>query len=195
MPDARGRRRRKIAVRPWLRSIHRDVGYFVVGLTFIYALSGLAVNHIGQWDPNFTQVEQRHQVATPIAKDEPSAARHVLSELGVPEEPTEVYAVDDGQLDIVLEHRTLHVNTQTGVVLEDGQEPRVFLRLANWLHLNRGKKAWTYVADAYAVLLLYLASSGLFMLPGRKGLKGRGALIAIAGGLVPILYVTLAGGP
>ena len=32
------------------------------------------------------------------------------------------------------------------------------------LHLNRGKKAWTYVADTYAVILLYLAVSGLFMI-------------------------------
>ena len=39
-------RRFRIRWRPWLRAIHRDVGYFSVGLTFIYALSGLAVNHI-----------------------------------------------------------------------------------------------------------------------------------------------------
>ena len=26
--------------------IHRDVGYLVVGLTLIYAISGIAVNHI-----------------------------------------------------------------------------------------------------------------------------------------------------
>ena len=36
-------------VRPWLRAIHRDVGYIAVGLTFIYALSGLAVNHLTDW--------------------------------------------------------------------------------------------------------------------------------------------------
>ena len=51
--------------------------------------------------------------------------------------------------------------------------------MANWLHLNRGKKAWTYVADSYAAFLLFLAFSGLFMIPGRKGLIGRGAIIAL----------------
>ncbi len=60
-------------------------------------------------------------------------------------------------------------------MIEEGQKPRFFLRLANWLHLNRGKKAWSYVADTYAVILLFLASSGLFMIPGKKGIKGRGA--------------------
>ena len=81
------------------------------------------------------------------------------------------------------------------MVVEEGQTPRLLLRVANWLHLNRGKQAWTYVADAYAVLLLYLAASGLFMLPGRKGLLGRGGLIALAGAAVPIVYVVLSGGP
>ena len=42
---------------------------------------------------------------------------------------------------------------------------------------------------------LYLAISGLFMIPGRKGLVGRGALIAALGAAVPVGYVVLSGGP
>jgi hypothetical protein len=45
------------------------------------------------------------------------------------------------------------------------------------------------------VLLLFLATSGLFMLPGRKGLLGRGAILALLGAAVPIVYVVLSGGP
>jgi hypothetical protein len=44
--------------RGWLRAIHRDVGYLAVGLTLIYAMSGLAINHIQDWDPNFTTYEK-----------------------------------------------------------------------------------------------------------------------------------------
>jgi hypothetical protein len=43
--------------------------------------------------------------------------------------------------------------------------------------------------------LLYLAISGLFMIPGRKGLLGRGAVIVALGAAVPIAYVLLSGGP
>lgn len=189
------RARSRIRVRPWLRAIHRDAGYFVIGMTLIYALSGLAVNHIGQWDPNFDQIERQHRVSVPLSGDEKTVARTVLSSLDVTESPADVYAVDDVQVDVVLEHRTFHVNRKTGVVDEEGQKPRFFLRLANWLHLNRGKQAWTVIADGYALILLYLASSGLFMLPGKKGLAGRGALIAAAGVLVPVAYVVLSGGP
>ena len=32
---------------------HRDVGYFFAGLTVIYAVSGVALNHIDDWNPNY----------------------------------------------------------------------------------------------------------------------------------------------
>ncbi len=175
--------------------MHRDAGYFVVGLTIIYALSGLAVNHIASWDPSFENYERTHQMPGPLSGEDDAVAKQVLSHLKIEETPTEVYRVDDAELEILFDKRTLHVNTETGKVLDDGQEPRFFLRLANWLHLNRGKKAWTIVADGYAILLLGLAISGLFMIPGRKGLLGRGAIIAGIGAAIPVLYVVLSGGP
>jgi len=95
----------------------------------------------------------------------------------------------------VFDKRTFHVDTTSGVVHEEGQAARPLLRAANWLHLNRGKKAWRYFADAYAIFLLFLAISGLFMIPGRKGMFGRGGLVALVGAAVPILYVVLSGGP
>jgi hypothetical protein len=61
--------------------------------------------------------------------------------------------------------------------------------------LNRGKKQWTYVADAYAVGLLVLALSGIFMIPGKKGFFGRGAVLVGIGIAIPVVYVTLSGGP
>jgi hypothetical protein len=188
-------RRRRFKPRPWIRAIHRDFGYFVVGLTIIYAVSGLAVNHIKDWDPNFKQINATHHVAGPFPKDDHAAAAKVLAALGVTKKPQDVYRADAHELDIVFDKRTFHADTTNGTVVEEGQKPRFFIRVADWLHENRGKRAWTYVADTYAVLLLYLALSGLFMIPGRKGLKGRGAIIALAGAAVPVLYVVLSGGP
>lgn len=186
---------KKLAWRPWLRALHRDFGYLVIGLTVVYASSGLAVNHIADWDPSFRQVERTHRVATPLPEEDDAAARAVLTQLGVTEAPREVFRADDKQLDLVFDQRTFHVDIASGKVVEEGQSPRFLLRAANWLHLNRGKQAWTWIADGYAVLLLFLAVSGLFMIPGRKGLVGRGALIALFGAAVPVAYVTLSGGP
>ncbi|MGC4088360.1 MAG: PepSY-associated TM helix domain-containing protein [Polyangiaceae bacterium] len=194
MPDAVPRRKR-FNLRPWLRALHRDIGYLAVGFTFIYALSGLAVNHIADWDPNFHQVARTHQLSTPLDGDDEPVSKRVLDALAIRETPRELYRASDSRLEIVLDKRTLHVDTKRALVEEEGQEPRFFLRAANYLHLNRGKKAWTLVADTYAVFLLFLASSGLFMIPGRKGLMGRGAVLAALGALVPAIYVLLAKTP
>ena len=189
------RARRRFSLRPWLRAVHRDAGYFGVGLTLVYALSGLAVNHIADWDPSFQQIQKTHQLAPHLPRDAEASGKAVLGALRINETPREVYAAGDDAVDIVFDRRTLHVTPSTGKVVEEGQSPRWFLRAANWLHLNRGKKAWTIVADTYAVILLYLAISGLFMIPGRKGLLGRGAAIALLGAAVPVAYVVWSGGP
>jgi hypothetical protein len=96
---------------------------------------------------------------------------------------------------VLFDRRTLHVNPLTGHVVDEGQKPRFLLRVANWLHLNRGKKAWRYVADTYAAVLLLLSISGIFMIKGPKGLLGRGAILVAAGVAIPVLYVAFAGGP
>jgi hypothetical protein len=115
--------------------------------------------------------------------------------LGIEADPREVYSASADDLEIVFDQRTLHVNPLTGHVIDEGKRPRFLLRVANWLHLNRGKKAWRYIADAYAVVLLLLSMSGMFMIKGPKGIVGRGAVLVAAGVAIPILYVTLAGGP
>jgi uncharacterized protein len=179
--------------RPWLRAVHRDVGYLAVGLTLVYALSGLAVNHISDWDPNFKSYEHTSRVALPLPADDTAASRQVLAALHISETPRDVYRASPTQLEIAFDKRTVHVDSGSGRVVDEGQEPRFFLRAANWLHLNRGKKAWRWFADSYAVFLLYLALSGLFMLPGKRGIRGRGALFLLAGIALPLTYLALAG--
>ncbi len=187
-------RTRRLRLRPWLRSLHRDAGYLAVGLTLVYALSGLAVNHIDDWDPNFVEIQKTHELTGPLPNDEQALARHVLSALGETATPDEVYRLSPNEVEIAVGSTTYLVNPETKVVQQRGQRPRFLLRFANWLHLNRGKKAWTYIADGYAAFLLFLAASGLFMIPTRKGRWfGRRALLTTLGALVPIVYVAISG--
>jgi len=196
---------KKWPIRRTLRALHRDAGYLAIGLTFVYAVSGIAVNHIKDWDPNFTQIDTTRTIALDPAlstirlTQDPAAARRVaastLAALGRKDEIKDVYAVDDAHVDVTLDGTMLYVDARAGSVREEGQKARFLLRVANWLHLNRGKQAWTFIADGYAGLLLFLAASGLFMLPGKLGLRGRGAILTGLGALVPALYVVLSGGP
>jgi len=181
--------------RAWLRAVHRDAGYIAVGLTFVYALSGLAINHVGQWDPNFKSVVTRHELAAPLPKAEAAAVAQVIAELAITEPLREGYWESDGTLQIITDERTIVVDPKTRVAVEAAEKPRFFLRVANWLHYNRGKAAWTIIADGYAVFLLFLATSGLFMLKGRKGIIGRRGFLVLLGAAVPFFYVHFSGGP
>jgi uncharacterized protein len=190
------RKRRRVALRAWLRALHRDAGYLAVGLTFVYAASGLAVNHLTDWpdgDASFQSYEAVHELGPLAATDDDAIADEVRRRLTIDEAPREIYRAGDDALSVLFDQRTLHVDPRTGRVIDEGQRPRFFLRAANWLHLNRGKKAWTYVADAYAAALLFLATSGIFMIAGRKGILGRGAVLVGIGIAIPVLYVHFAG--
>lgn len=189
------KRRRRFRWRLWLRALHRDLGYLAVGLTFVYALSGLAVNHIADWDPSFVNFEREYSVQGPLPDDDTAAAEAVLEHAKITETPSDVYRVTDELLEITLEERTLHVTMPDGHVFEEGRSARPFLRIANWLHLNRGKTAWTWFADSYAAVLLFLATSGMFMIAGKKGLFGRGAVLVGVGLLLPVAYLYWFGSP
>jgi hypothetical protein len=179
----------------WLRSLHRDAGYLAVGLTLVYAISGLAVNHVADWDPSFKSYERVRAVSLPLPSDDAAAAAEVQKALGIAQAPRDVYRASATQLEIAFDKRSLHVDTQSGRVVDEGQEPRWFLRAANWLHLNRGKKAWRWFADSYACFLLFLAVSGMFMLAGRRGLVGRGGVLVAIGVAIPLTYLAVVGGP
>lgn len=194
-PKSRRPTKKKFPWRAWLRAIHRDVGYLAVGLTFIYALSGLAVNHITDWsdgDPSFKTYSRTVQIGR-LEGDDAAIAEALRKRFEIGESPREVYRASPDQLDVIFDKRSLHLDTAKGTVVDEGQEPRFILRFANWLHLNRGKKAWTYAADAYAAALLFLATSGIFMIAGKKGIVGRGAIFVLVGILIPVLYIHFAG--
>jgi len=192
---------KRLPWRKWIRALHRDVGYLAIGLTFVYAVSGIAVNHIDDWDPNFTPIDKTTELTVDLSVDPDSddsvrlAARKLMASMERGDAIEDVYALDDRSLEVTLNASTLFVDLESRTVREEGQESRPLLRVANWLHLNRGKKAWTYVADSYAAFLLVLATTGLFMFPLRRGLLGRGGVLTLVGAAAPILYVVLSGGP
>ena len=182
--------------RAWLRAVHRDIGYLAVGLTFVYAISGIAINHLGDWDPNFKSVVETSELSGPYPDDEELLASKVIEHLGINADEVQAsYFDSDTVFEVSLADSTAQLDMESGTVKVASKKPRFMLRVVNWLHYNRGKSAWTYIADGYAILLLYLAISGAFMLKGRKGFIGRGAILIAIGAAVPIAYVQLASGP
>ncbi len=173
---------------------HRDLGYFFFGLTVIYAVSGAAVNHMAHWNPNYTKDIRRLEVGPlPEAGERGALADTVLERMHIDEKPRSVVRMPPDGLMIFLEDRTLTVSLPDGVVTDEQVRERPVLYQFNYLHLNRARGAWTYLADAYALALLILAVTGILIIRGKKGLGGRGRWLMAAGIAVPVIALLLAG--
>jgi len=176
--------------RAWLRAIHRDVGYCAIGFTVIYAVSGIAQNHIEDWgELSFKSYEKTVKIA-PLTDEmtDDVAIRAVVDAAKLGEPTTKFRAADEVRLEYGNGAKVTAIGDQVTI---QGREKRPFIGAANWLHTARNRKGWKYVADLYALLLLYLAISGIFMLKGRLGFKWRGAMLISIGVAVPVTAVLL----
>ena len=169
--------------------LHRDIGYLCAGLTVIYAVSGIAVNHVGDWNPNYDVRRSQLELGTLPTGDDSAAARIALEKLRITDKPRALVRISPAHLRVFLENRTLTIVIPAGH-LEDEQVSRrpVFFQM-NFLHLNHGKGIWTWFADLYAVALLLLALSGIVILRGPRGLGGRGKWLVLAGLAIPLLFL------
>lgn len=181
----------------WFHVIHRDVGYLCVGLTLVYAVSGIAVNHIDEWNPNYA-IEVSRSTIEPIVTngvtdgiDDEAQAKLVLERLHVPTDWRTLFVPGPGRLRILREGHTVDVELATGAVRQERVTPRFLLHEANVLHLNHKKQLWTWVADAFAVALIALAVTGMFLIKGKKGIKGRGAWLVATGVAIPVFFLWL----
>lgn len=168
--------------------LHRDIGYLAVGLTLAYAISGLALNHKADWNPNYRVSKTTARIEPVRATDRAEIVREALSKLDVADEPRNAFRPDPETLRLFFKERTYSIDLPTGLVIIEDVKPRPVLFEMNQLHLNSPKKLWTLVADVYAVALIVLALTGMFVLKGKTGITGRGAWLVSAGVALPVVY-------
>ncbi len=179
----------RIKWRKWNNILHRDIGYLAVGLTIIYAISGIAVNHVDQWNPNYSIVRESFRIRPVTATDKQQIVDQILTDLKIPTQPESTFRPTADRIQLFYTNLKIEVNLQTGSGFKEETKEKPLLYEFNYLHLNHAKKLWTYFADLYAVALLFLAISGIFVLKGRKGFAGRGKWLVGLGIVIPIAFL------
>lgn len=173
--------------RYWLRVVHRDWGYLMVGVCLIYGISGMLLNHMNGKDPAFRTTEASIQL-------EPGMNAGTLEtrwnqDVDLPA-LKRTMAIDEENLRLMLDGGIGVYNTSNGVVDYEVHVKRPVIYWFNRLHYNR-VQGWSIMADFFAVSLIFFAISGLFMVKGKYGLRGRGKWYLLAGILIPVLYIFL----
>lgn len=178
--------------RKWNYAVHRDLGFLCIGLTLLYALSGIAVNHLADWNPNYVIERVEAQVRPlPSGVIDPTLIPQILQQLGETRAHDNAFQPDPENLWLYIEKRVIRVHLPSGQVKQEVFKRRSFWYPLNFLHLNHPKKAWTWVADIYAGALFLLAISGLLMISKKTGLKKRGVILSLAGAVLPLLFLLI----
>lgn len=174
----------------WNRVLHRELGYLFFGMAVIYGISGIALNHVDSWNPRYRITTQTTSLNNALAPDStPEDVRSFAESFNAGRYKSH-YIPARGRLKIFLKDGNINVDfTSDTAVLETVRRRPLFFEVS-FLHYNPGR-AWTLFADLFGGGLVILAISGLFMVRGRNGLRGRGAWFAAAGILFPAIMLLL----
>jgi len=185
--------RNPMKIRKLNRDLHRDLGYIFFAMTVIYGLSGIALNHMDDWNPNY--IIRSKEISSDITTvDFKSLKREnvisLLNEVAPGEKYKNHYFPEEGTLKIFIKDGSIQLDTQTGQGKLETSKRRPIFHQFNYLHYNP-RKWWTILSDIFAGSLILLAFTGLFVLKGKNGITGRGAWLTSVGILVPLFFLLL----
>lgn len=170
---------------------HRDLGYFFSSLIIIYCFSGIALNHVNEWNPDFIidkiNLELTGTYSARELNDE------IINQFGklVGEEQFKVYDLPTkDRIKIYYDNASLLIDFSNNSGLYEKVSRRPLFYHSNVLHRN-SIQGWKWVSDIFALMLIIISVTGLFVLKGKKGLWGRGKWWMAAGALPPLLVLIL----
>lgn len=177
-------------IRKWNRWIHRDLGYFFAGMIIIYGLSGIALNHIDDWDPSYTLINETIEVETMPSGTELnlSQIKEKMKEWKIRKTPIKHYYPDENTMKVFFKGGNFEYQMVNGIIIMEGTKRRPIFHAVNWLHYNPNN-VWKWYSDFFAGALILLSVSGLFILRGKQGLKGRGKWLLGVGILLPLTFL------
>lgn len=175
-----------------LRNLHRDFGYFYVGLIISFAFSGILMNHRNDWHPEKYTLETKEiQVALPDEKNfNDDYAQKITTELKITDK-VKRHNVRKGTFKIQFENTEVEIDIETGKgeIISFIKTP--IINQAMFLHKNTSNW-WIYFSDIFGLSLIFIAISGAMMIKhGKHTFKRRGWKLALAGIVFPILFLIL----
>jgi hypothetical protein len=162
----------------YMRALHRDIGFFVIGLTIIFCLSGIVLIYR---DTGFLKQEKQieKQLAANINESELGKALHKRK-----------FEVQKIEGDVIYFQNGTY-NKSTGLAIYSENTLPSFLDKLNVLHKAPSNSITHWFSLVYGVSLLFLAISSFWMYqPGSKSFR-RGAIIAGLGIVVTVIILIL----
>lgn len=181
--------------RKWNRWLHREMGYLFFGMSIIYGLSGIALNHgvARHWDPGIISKHQEYKLGQSSGRADVDRdfIEHILDITGERENYKQYYFPSDEYLMIYLRGGHISLELETGRITLTKIRKRPVFQEVNFLHYNKPKKLWTWFSDLFALAMILLAISGIIMVKGKKGIRGSGGILLATGILIPLIFLSI----
>ncbi len=179
-------------LRRWNNVLHRDIGYLCFGMTIIYAISGIVLNHFKSGDfshPDYGKSYSRFTVPLPPGGDpDKTYVLKVLDQIGE-KNHLKSFIPGNQSLQIFLTNGSISIDLTDGSAWREKKTTRYVIKEFNLMHYNNIRQLYTWFSDLYAVSLIILAITGLFVLKGKNGILRRGAWLTAIGILLPALFL------
>ncbi len=179
-------------IRKLNRVLHRDISYFFAGMVIIYSISGIALNHLHQWNPNYiiSNVQFTAQLPSDTSKISKDLIENIVNEYDE-SKILSYYYPKKSTLKAFVKGGTVTFNLDSGTAVIEKIQRRPFFSQLNFLHYNNPQRWWTAFSDAFAVGLIVITITGLFIIKGKNGITRRGAVLTLAGLILPVLALIL----
>jgi hypothetical protein len=173
------------------RVTHRDIGYLIAGLTIIYAISGIALNHKNNWNPNYIFDNREFTTSVPVDRQSfnDETAMKIIESIGTDIEYKAFHFPTGNKVTIFIDGGFIQVKTTGEGVIEKISKRPIFYQL-NFLHYNPGRW-WKYFSDIFCIALITVTITGLFIIKGKNGITKRGAILTIIGIILPLLFLLI----
>jgi len=174
------------------RNLHRDLGYFYIGLIISFAASGLMMNHRESWHPEKYTTETKAITVT-------LPEEHLINEkfavdlgekLGI-DDKFRKHSIKKNSLKISYENHDVEIDMKTGKgeIVTFLKTPIISQTMK--LHKNTSN-FWIYYSDIFALSLIVIALTGTIMVKaGKFSFKERGWKLALAGIIFPLIFLFL----
>jgi len=129
-------------LRKWSRILHRDIGYFFIGTTLIYGLSGIALNHMNDWNPNYSVEINRFTTSLNLEKSisTKNQVLLLLDEINNRDNYKKHYYPNSNNIKIFLKGgSSIMVNIRSGKGYAEYLKRRPVFYEVNYLHYNPNK--------------------------------------------------------
>ena len=172
------------------RELHRDLGYFFLGLIITFAFSGILMNHRDSFHAEKYTIETK-AIEINLANQEDISEEKAIAigkELGI-KDKFRRHRIKKNELSISYENNDIEIDliTGKGEITSFIKTPIVSQMMK--LHKNTSNW-WIYFSDIFGISLIIIAITGILMVKhGKHTFKRRGWKLALAGLLFPLLFL------